>query len=54
VGGGVIAMHRLFVFGTLKAGFPLHRQELGDTPKLCDCLTAQRVPMLIAGPWSPR
>lgn len=44
-------MNRLFVFGTLKAGFPLHREGLADTPKLCDCRTVQRFPMFVAGPW---
>ena len=44
-------MHRVFVFGTLKQGFPLHRQGLGDTPKRLDCRTVERFPMFIAGPW---
>jgi gamma-glutamylaminecyclotransferase len=44
-------MHRVFVFGTLKEGFPLHRQGLDDTPKRLDCRTVERFPMFIAGPW---
>ena len=44
-------MHHVFVFGTLKEGFPLHRQGLGDTPKRRDCRTVERFPMFIAGPW---
>lgn len=44
-------MHRVFVFGTLKDGFALHRQGLGDTPKRLDCRTVERFPMFIAGPW---
>jgi gamma-glutamylaminecyclotransferase len=51
-GAGLYAgMHRVFVFGTLKQGFPLHRQGLGDTPKRRDCRTVERFPMFIAGPW---
>ena len=45
------AMHRVFVFGTLKEGFPLHHQGLGDTPKRFDCHTVERYPMFIAGAW---
>ena len=44
-------MHCVFVFGTLKEGFPLHRQGLGDTPKRRDCRTVERYPMFIAGSW---
>jgi gamma-glutamylaminecyclotransferase len=44
-------MHRVFVFGTLKAGFPLHDEALGDTPKLCCGRTVDRFPMFVAGPW---
>ena len=44
-------MHRVLVYGTLKKGFPLHRQGLGDTPKCLDCRTVERFPMFIAGPW---
>jgi gamma-glutamylaminecyclotransferase len=39
------------VFGTLKAGFPLHEQGLAGLPKLWDCRTVERYPMIIAGPW---
>ena len=49
--GPYAGMHRVFVFGTLKQGFPLHRQGLGDTPKHLDCRTVERFPMFIAGPW---
>jgi gamma-glutamylaminecyclotransferase len=45
-------MHRVFVFGTVKQGFPLHRQGLGDTPRrLADCRTVERFPMFIASAW---
>jgi gamma-glutamylaminecyclotransferase len=44
-------MHRVFVFGTLKQGFPLHRLGLGDRPKRLDCRTVERFPMFIAGAW---
>jgi hypothetical protein len=41
-------MHRVFVFGTLKKGFPLHWQGFGDTPKRLDCRAVERFPMFIA------
>ena len=44
-------MSLLFVFGTLKSGFPLHDRALGGVEKLCDCRTVERFPMLVAGPW---
>jgi gamma-glutamylcyclotransferase (GGCT)/AIG2-like uncharacterized protein YtfP len=51
-GDGLYAnVHHVFVFGTLKEGFPLHRQGLGDTLKGLDCRTIERFPMFIAGPW---
>jgi gamma-glutamylaminecyclotransferase len=43
-------MHRVFVFGTLKQGFPLHRRGLGDASKCLDCRTVEHFPMFIAGP----
>jgi membrane protein len=44
-------MSLLFVFGTLKSGFPLHDRALRGARKLCDCHTVERFPMLVAGPW---
>lgn len=44
-------MHRVFVFGTLKQGFPLHGLGLGDAFESLDCRTVERFPMFIAGPW---
>ncbi len=46
-----MAHHTLFVFGTLKQGFPLHEEALGGVPKAAGGRTVQRFPMLIAGPW---
>jgi len=43
--------HLLFVFGTLKRGFPLHERGLGDAPFIGEARTLERYPMLIAGPW---
>jgi gamma-glutamylaminecyclotransferase len=40
----------LFVFGTLKRGFPLHKAGLAGAPFLGVARTALRFPMLIAGP----
>jgi gamma-glutamylaminecyclotransferase len=44
-------MHRVFVFGTLKRGFPLHDEGLGGATYLGAYRTAQRFPMFVAGPW---
>ncbi|WP_246732004.1 gamma-glutamylcyclotransferase family protein [Rhizobium anhuiense] len=41
----------LFVFGTLKKGFPLHEQGLSRARFLGIFQTRQCYPMLIAGPW---
>ncbi|WP_245461291.1 gamma-glutamylcyclotransferase family protein [Rhizobium sp. WSM1325] len=41
----------LFVFGTLKKGFPLHEQGLSRASFLGIFQTRQCYPMLIAGPW---
>nr|WP_245418778.1 gamma-glutamylcyclotransferase family protein [Mesorhizobium sp. WSM3864] len=40
----------LFVFGTLKRGFPLHKAGLFGAASLGACRTLERFPMLIAGP----
>jgi gamma-glutamylaminecyclotransferase len=44
-------MKRIFAFGTLKRGFPLHREGLARANYLGDGRTVERFPMLIAGPW---
>ena len=41
---------KLFVFGTLKAGFPLHH-NLAGAKLLGYYRTVQRFPMVVAGPW---
>jgi 5-formyltetrahydrofolate cyclo-ligase len=43
--------HLVFAFGTLKRGFPLHEKGLADAAFLGVARTAERYPMLIAGPW---
>jgi gamma-glutamylaminecyclotransferase len=49
---GLARMTRnLFVFGTLKKGFPLHEQGLSHARFLGIFQTKQCYPMLIAGPW---
>jgi gamma-glutamylaminecyclotransferase len=42
---------RIFVFGTLKKGFPLHRDGLEGASYIGAYRTVERFPMLIAGPW---
>ena len=44
-------MVALFVFGTLKAGCPLHEKGLLGADFLGRCKTVQPYPMMIAGPW---
>ncbi|MBZ9850716.1 gamma-glutamylcyclotransferase [Mesorhizobium sp. CA14] len=41
---------KVFVFGTLKMGYPLHEQGLSGAAFLGNCRTHERLPMLIAGP----
>ncbi|WP_244520083.1 gamma-glutamylcyclotransferase family protein [Sinorhizobium glycinis] len=41
----------VFVFGTLKKGFPLHRRGLSHATCLGLYRTATNYPMLVAGPW---
>ncbi|MCA1443716.1 gamma-glutamylcyclotransferase [Ensifer sp. IC4062] len=41
----------VFVFGTLKKGFPLHRRGLARARFVGFYRTARKYPMLIAGPW---
>jgi len=41
---------KVFVFGTLKRGFPLHH-GLAGARLLGEYCTVKRFPMLIAGPW---
>jgi gamma-glutamylaminecyclotransferase len=42
--------HNVFVFGTLKNGFPLHDQGMAGCVFRGLCRTVQRYPMLVAGP----
>lgn len=42
---------KIFVFGTLKRGFPLHEEGLSGAKFLGVYRTRERYPMLIAGPW---
>lgn len=44
-------MHKVFVYGTLKSGFALHRRALGEVARTCHCRTVERFPMFVAGPW---
>ena len=48
---GSMRRYKLAVFGTLKAGFALHERGLAGIPKLFDCRTLERFPLVIAGPW---
>ena len=41
----------LFVCGTLKRGFPLHARGLAGAPFIGRAVTAERYPLVIAGPW---
>ena len=43
-------MTRVFVFGTLKRGFPLHRRGLSGARFLGRRRTVERYPMVVAGP----
>lgn len=42
-------MHKLFIFGTLKQGFPLHEQGMRDAKYLGAYRTVERYPMFVAG-----
>ncbi len=44
-------MHRLFVFGTLKRGFPLHKRALAGARWLGRGTTVEAYPMFVAGRW---
>ncbi|MFC6488430.1 gamma-glutamylcyclotransferase family protein [Nitratireductor sp. GCM10026969] len=44
-------MVRIFAFGTLKRGFPLHEEGLAGADRLGLARTVDAFPMLIAGPW---
>ena len=44
-------VQKVFVFGTLKRGFPLHDTVLSDSTFLGDYKTRQPYPMVVAGPW---
>ena len=44
-------MHKVFVFGTLKRGFPNHGEGMRGERYLGDCRTVERYPMVVAGRW---
>lgn len=44
-------MNWIFVFGTLKRGFPLHDRALAGTACLGSYRTSERFPMFVAGQW---
>ncbi|YCI03326.1 gamma-glutamylcyclotransferase [Ensifer sp. D2-11] len=49
--GAALVAQKVFVFGTLKRGFPLHDQGLSVATFLGVYRTRRRYPLLIAGPW---
>lgn len=44
-------MHRVFVFGTLKRGFPNHDEGMRGERCLGEYRTIERYPMVVAGRW---
>jgi gamma-glutamylaminecyclotransferase len=44
-------MHKVFVFGTLKRGFPNHAEGMAGETYLGRCRTARSYPLVIAGRW---
>jgi gamma-glutamylaminecyclotransferase len=46
-----MAMIRIFAFGTLKRGLPLHDEGLHDGAYRGSFRTVERFPLLTAGPW---
>ncbi|MDN3722690.1 gamma-glutamylcyclotransferase family protein [Roseibium salinum] len=44
-------VRKVFVFGTLKRGFPLHERGLSEAKLLGQYRTRERYPLLVAGPW---
>lgn len=44
-------MDRVFVYGTLKRGFPYHETGLTGQQFLGRCRTREAYPLVIAGPW---
>jgi gamma-glutamylaminecyclotransferase len=44
-------MHEVFVFGTLKRGFPNHEPLLRGIECLGEWITLERYPLLVAGRW---
>lgn len=44
-------MTPIFVYGTLKRGFPLHDQALRDARFIGAVATVERYPLVIGGPW---
>ena len=44
-------MHRVFVYGTLKRGFPYHETGLAGQRFLAVCRTLEAFPLVVAGPW---
>lgn len=44
-------MHRVFVYGTLKTGFPYHETGLGGQAFIGRCRTRVAFPLVIGGRW---
>ena len=44
-------MNRIFVYGTLKAGFPNHDEVLNGESFLGAYVTTEKYPLVITGPW---
>jgi gamma-glutamylaminecyclotransferase len=44
-------VNKVFVFGTLKKGFPLHEEGLQGATYLGPYRTVEKYPMMVAGPW---
>lgn len=44
-------MERVFVYGTLKRGFPYHETGLAGQRLIGRCRTCEAYPLMISGPW---
>ena len=44
-------MNRLFIYGTLKKGYPNHDQMLLGEKFICACTTVERYPLVLTAPW---
>jgi len=45
-------MHKIFVYGTLKASFANHGETLNGEKCLGSCVTVDKYPLVITGPWN--